>query len=66
MPAPTRDAIFTLVQDLRADPDKATSAYGHEDTGPERMRQAAAGNAIVLVLISDTTGNVTFHQLLGL
>ncbi|MGW7071842.1 hypothetical protein ACWGII_30730 [Streptomyces sp. NPDC054855] len=62
----TGDAVLNLVQRLRTDPDAATGPFGHEDTGPERVRQAAADNAIVVVIISDTTGNVTFQRVLDL
>lgn len=60
LPAEDRDAFMALVQQLRQDPDAATGPYGEEDTGPVRVRSAAAGTVIAVLTVNDITGNVSF------
>lgn len=63
LPGATRTASMQLVDRLRAAPDAATGPYGIDAKGPARMRQAASGGVIAVVLISDTTGNVTVTRI---
>jgi hypothetical protein len=63
LPAGDRGQLVDLFAQLQTNPDAATVPYGADDAGPVRMRTAAVGNVIAVVLVNETTGNVTLMQL---
>lgn len=62
LPAPERDGLVGLFAQLQHDPHAVTMPYGVEDIGPVRMRSAAVGSVIAVLVINEASGNVTLMQ----
>ena len=62
LPAPERDGLVGLFGLLQADPHGATMPYGVDEPGPVRMRSAVVGSVIAVLVINETSGNVTLMQ----
>jgi hypothetical protein len=59
-PVHKQRALFTLLQDIREDPDQHTVPYGEDvPDSPVRMRTGARSTIIAIVVINDHTITVT-------